>query len=125
LQPPLVARVVVDLAVRTLPAEHRERYALEFYADLFGLPRKDQRRQAFSVLIHIQQLAWALGESAADLERRPPRRRDLRCVFHLHHYVRRHILHPEDAVHFYLECTRCQSVRSLPDPRTAGWAGAG
>jgi len=109
MQPPRMARAAVDLAVRLLPREHRERYAIEFYADLFGLPRKEQRRQAFGVLLHVQQLAWALGDPAPDLERRPARRRrDLRCVLHLHHYVRRHILHPEDGVHFRLECTRCR-----------------
>ena len=108
MQPPRLARAAVDLAVRLLPREHRERYAIEFYADLFGLPRKEQRRQAFGVLLHVQRLAWALGDPAPDLERRPARRRDLRCVLHLHHYVRRHILHPEDGVHFRLECTRCR-----------------
>ena len=109
MQPPRVARAAVDLAVRLLPAEHRERYAIEFYADLFGLPRKEQRRHAFGVLLHVQQLAWALGDPAPDLERRPARRRrDLRCVLLLHHYARRHILHPEDGVHFMLECTRCR-----------------
>jgi hypothetical protein len=108
MQPPRMARAAVDLAVRMLPAEHRERYAIEFYADLFGLPRKEQRRQALGVLLNVQQLAWALGDPAPDLERRPARRRDVRCMLHLHHYARRHILHPEDGVHFMLECTRCR-----------------
>ncbi len=112
-RPAFLARTALALTVRLLPAAHRERYALELHADLVGLPRVEQRRQALSVLLHVQQLAWALGDPSPDLERRPARRRDLRCAVGWHHYARRRALHPEDGIHWRLECTRCQKDRFL------------
>ena len=120
MQPPRMARAAVDLSVRFLPVEHRERYAVEFYADLFGLPRKEQRRQAFGVLLHVQQLAWALGDPAPDLERRPARSRDLRCMLHLHHYVKRHVHDAEDGIRSVLMCTRCNKDLYIPVGRMGG-----
>lgn len=119
-RPALLARTALALTVRLLPAAHRERYALELHADLVGLPRAEQRRQALSVLLHVQQLAWALGDPSPDLERRPARRRGLRCAVGWHHYARRRILHPEDGIHWRLECTRCQKDKFLPNPVLSG-----
>ena len=36
----------VELAVRVLPAEHRQRYGLEFIAELYGMPKAQQRRHS-------------------------------------------------------------------------------
>ena len=47
---------VVELAARTLPTEQRQRYALEFIAELYGMPRSQQLRHSTQVLAH----AWAL-----------------------------------------------------------------
>lgn len=122
MQPGPLAQAVIDLIVRTLPPEHRRRYALEMYADLYGLPRAEQRREIVSFVLHAQQLAWALADVAPDLDWKPPARRDLRCVMHLHRYVRRHNL---DAVgvKFYLECVRCRNTRHIPAPEIRAWAG--
>lgn len=70
---PWLARTALDLTVRMLPAAHRERYALEFYADVLSLPRREQVRHVLSVLVHVQQLAWALGEASPEVEGRSSR----------------------------------------------------
>lgn len=53
---------VVALAARILPAEHRHRYALEFIAELYDLPRRRQVRHSLEVLSR----AWALRAAVAD-----------------------------------------------------------
>lgn len=53
---------VVELAARTLPPEHRHRYALEFTAELYGMPRRQQVRHSLQVLSR----AWALRAAVAD-----------------------------------------------------------
>jgi hypothetical protein len=53
---------VVELAARILPAEHRQRYALEFVAELYGMTRGQQVRHSVQVLAH----AWALRAAVAD-----------------------------------------------------------
>ena len=45
----------VELAVRVLPADHRQRYGLEFIAELYGMPKAQQCRHAARVLTS----AWA------------------------------------------------------------------
>ena len=47
---------IVELAARTLPAAHRERYRREFTAELYFLPPSQQVRHASQVLSQ----AWAL-----------------------------------------------------------------
>ena len=54
----------VELAVRVLPAQHRERYALEFIAELYGLPPAQQRRHSARVLTSAWALRAALSEAA-------------------------------------------------------------
>jgi hypothetical protein len=53
---------IVELAARTLPAEHRHRYALEFTAELYGMPRRRQVWHSLQVLSR----AWALRAAVAD-----------------------------------------------------------
>lgn len=65
---PWLACIALGLTVRMLPAAHRQRYALELYADAVSMPRRDQVREALSVLVHVQQLAWALGDASPDVE---------------------------------------------------------
>jgi hypothetical protein len=47
---------IVELAARVLPAEQRQRYAREFIAELYGMPRSQQIRHSTQVLTN----AWAL-----------------------------------------------------------------
>jgi len=46
----------VELAARMLPAEHRQRYAVEFIAELYGMSHPKQVRHSVQLLSH----AWAL-----------------------------------------------------------------
>lgn len=122
LQPPWSARTALDLAIRTLPPEHRERYAREFYAELYGLSRREQTRMAFGMLLHIQHLVWALGDPSPDLDRRVAKHKDWRCVLFIHHDVRRHN-HEEALVRYYFECTRCRRIHEIPPPQIAALGG--
>jgi hypothetical protein len=58
----------VELAVRVLPAEHRQRYGLEFIAELYGMPRREQIRHSVQVLSH----AWALRAALDACPHLPP-----------------------------------------------------
>jgi hypothetical protein len=122
MQPPRLARLVLDAALATLPPEHRERYGLEVYADLYARPRSEQRREAFSFLLHAQQLAWALADVEPDLDWKRRPRKDVRCVLLLHRYVRRHN-HQAEEPKFFLECTRCRNVRHIPYGGIRAFAG--
>ena len=51
---------VVELAARVLPTEQRHRYALEFIAELYGVPRSQQVRHS----VHVLSQAWALRHRA-------------------------------------------------------------
>ncbi len=70
-RPPWLARIALDLTVRMLPAAHRERYARELSADVVSMPRREQVRHVLSVLLHVQQLAWALGDASPEEGRYP------------------------------------------------------
>ncbi len=116
LNPPWPARAVIGLTVATLPPEHRERYERyerEFYAEVYGR-RPDQVRHAAGLLVH----AWSLTMSATETHplesEERPMSKDLRCVFHLHHYVRRHNPEADGIGQAYLECTRCRKMRDIP-----------
>ena len=52
----------VELAVRVLPAEHRARYGLEFIAELYGVPKAQQRRHSARVLTSAWAVRTALSE---------------------------------------------------------------
>jgi hypothetical protein len=54
---------MVEAAARLLPAAQRQRYALEFTAELYGLPRSRQRKHSLQVLVSALQLRAALSES--------------------------------------------------------------
>ncbi len=43
---------IVELAARVLPAEQRQRYALEFIAELYGMPKSQQFPHSVQVLAH-------------------------------------------------------------------------
>ena len=47
---------IAELAARILPVEQRQRYAREFIAELYGMPRSQQIRHSTQLLAH----AWAL-----------------------------------------------------------------
>jgi hypothetical protein len=55
---------IVELAARTLPAAHRERYRREFTAELYFLPPSQQVRHATQVMSQAWALRAALGRPA-------------------------------------------------------------
>ena len=54
----------VELAARVLPAEHRQRYTLEFVAELYGMSRPQQVRHSVQVLSRAWALRAALDAAA-------------------------------------------------------------
>ena len=61
----------MELAARVLPTEQRQRYAMEFIAELYGMPRSQQIRHSAQVLAH----AWALRAVLNTARPQPPRKR--------------------------------------------------
>jgi hypothetical protein len=54
----------VELAARMLPAEHRQRYASEFIAELYGMSHPKQVRHSVQVLSRAWALRAALDAAA-------------------------------------------------------------
>jgi len=81
---------VVELAARALPAGQRQRYALEFIAELYDRPRWQQIRHAALVLAHARALRTALVESgSADMQEEMmtvTTRQSLRCRLSAHRW---------------------------------------
>jgi hypothetical protein len=99
--------------VRVLPAEHRQRYGLEFIAELYGLPPAQQRRHAARVLTSAWALRTALsaaaratnGGTAVILKTAKP----LTCRLNLHHRWR--WMSTQDGDRFE-RCQKCGKDRS-------------
>lgn len=53
----------VQWAAAILPAAQRQRYALEFIAELYGMPPRQQRRHALGVLTSAVALRAALADT--------------------------------------------------------------
>jgi len=111
---------IVELAADTLPAQQRQRYALEFIAELYGMPRARQWRHATEVLVHAWQLRTTLLASGTDTEGdamfttlKP--RVPLRCRLRWHDWL---LERNSESGESYLCCSRCgrdQSTFSLSD----------
>ena len=103
---------VVELAARMLPAEQRQRYALEFIAELYGMPRSQQARHATQVLAS----AWALRTALSAADRTtaqeetmtPTTRRPLLCLLRIHRW---HWASVEDGGR-YQGCLRCSQDKT-------------
>jgi hypothetical protein len=112
----------VELAARVLPAEHRARYGLEFIAELYGMPKAQQRRHSARVLTSAWALRAALeaapgtnGETAMTSIRKP-----LTCRLNLHHRWR--WLSTEDGGR-YVQCEKCGKDRDRSGSHLTGLAG--
>jgi hypothetical protein len=103
----------VELAVRVLPAEHRQRYGLEFIAELYGMPKAQQRRHAARVLTSAWALRAALSGPApganGDRTMIVKMAKPLTCRLNLHHRWR--WLSTEDGDRFE-RCEKCGKDRS-------------
>jgi hypothetical protein len=98
---------IVELAARLLPAEQRQRYALEFIAELYGMPRSQQARHSTQVLAHAWALRTALNAASRTTTQErtmtPTTRRSLPCLLGIHHW---HWANTEDGER-YRCCLRC------------------
>ena len=103
----------VELAVRVLPADHRQRYGLEFIAELYGMPKAQQRRHAARVLTSAWALRAALSEAApganGEIAVTTKTDKPLTCRLNLHHRWR--WLSTEDGDRFE-RCEKCGKDRS-------------
>ena len=114
---------IVELAARLLPAEQRQRYALEFIAELYGMPRSAQFRHSTQVLAH----AWALrsvlrtarSSTSQEAIMTTANRRPLKCRLRLHLWDEQ--VNPETQERYEI-CRRCDAYRERP--RAAPGAGA-
>lgn len=107
MNPSRLCQGLVAVVVRELPPEHRTRYALEFYSEMYGMSRAGQLGYAVGVLVHAWSLAAAL-EGGHPAEQTEKARTDWRCRLHRHRYVRRNNPDAETVVAaFYRQCIRC------------------
>jgi hypothetical protein len=105
----------MELAAHVLPAEHQHRYALEFIAELYGMPRPQQVRHSVQVISR----AWALRAALADAAPAPIRENAMKhkirswLLCHLGRHRWAHHRNPEvggkDAV--FERCRRCGRER--------------
>jgi hypothetical protein len=81
---------LVKLATRVLPAEQRQRYALEFIAELYGMPRAQQLRHSTQVLARAWALRTALSAASPNTTQEGAMtrttRRPLPCVLRIHRW---------------------------------------
>jgi hypothetical protein len=101
-------RQIVELAARTLPASHRERYRREFYAELHFVPPADQLRYATRVLSRTWSLRLALTEPTPEAiggsTMKKASTKPLSCRLNLRHQWRSYVT--EDGGR-YRACAKC------------------
>lgn len=100
---------MVELAARALPARQGQRYALDFIAELYDMPRARQFGHSVRILGHAWQLRSALIDagtiSLGDLmTTTTPTRIPLRCRFGAHDWQPER--NPENGA-TYRRCSRC------------------
>ena len=115
---------IVELAARILPADRRQRYAREFVAELYGMPRWQQLRHATQVLTHalaLRAVLRATGPTISQEDTMITTRRPWRCRLRLHDWDERE--NPETH-EWYQICLRCgayhERPRAAPGAGTAG-----
>ena len=93
-----------------LPAEHRARYGLEFIAELYGMPKAQQRRHSARVLTSAWALRTALEAAPGTNEETAMTtiHKPLTCRLNLHHRWR--WLSTEDGGR-YEQCEKCGKDR--------------
>jgi hypothetical protein len=101
----------VQWAAAILPADQRQRYALEFIADLYGMPPRQQLRHTLGVLSSALALRAALARtspaaSQGDIMVTTPTR-PLRCRAGLHRW---HTANTTDGLR-YDSCQLCGKDR--------------
>jgi hypothetical protein len=117
----------VQLAASMLPAAQRQRYALEFIAELYGMPRSLQVRHSLQVLASAWRLRTALVESGQPHVEEDPimtkPKRPLRCRMGRHRW---HSASAEDGERYEC-CLRCgwDRTESVGGSHRLGFAAMG
>ena len=114
---------IVELAARMLPAEQRQRYALEFIAELYGMTRSQQIRHSTQVLTHAWILRSVLSAASPttieDGIMIPTTRRPFPCLLWIHRW---HWVSAEDGGRYQC-CLRCGRDRTdSPGGLPAKWS---
>jgi len=114
---------VVAIAVRVLPAAHRDRYSDEFRADLSVLMIGRQLPYAFGALVSAVPLRRAIKETDSDEAARSVVY--WKCRWGRHRWVRVNDDNPEQRKGIHKECTRCLKLKDINehDPTSAAWVG--
>ena len=104
---------IVELATKVLPPAQRQRYALEFIAELYGMPRSQQVHHSIHVLASAWQLRALLAETGptpvqGDIMTMTTTIRPLRCRLGIHHW---HTMRTQDGDQYDC-CTRCGKDRT-------------
>jgi hypothetical protein len=107
---------IVALAARLLPAEQRQRYAIEFIAELYGMPRARQWRHSLQVLTSALTLRSVLKTAGPTTDQKEiwmttPVRRPLACRVGLHRWEEQE--NPETKERYEI-CLRCDAYRERP-----------
>jgi hypothetical protein len=103
-----LARLLLDLAVRAVPAGHRERYAREFAAELHEVPAGQRFRYTLGLLLAAPALRSALSGATAPAPHEVVRaRKPLRCRLGRHRWG---MQSAEDGTRFEA-CLRCDKDR--------------
>jgi hypothetical protein len=122
-----LTRAIIDLAVRTVPAGHRERYGREIVAELHDVPPGQRFAYAVQILLHAPALRSALARSRAPSTVRTRPRRPLRCILRRHRWR----LETTQDGGRYERCAACGKDRYDGEPiadgswMAAGWGGGG
>ncbi|MBK8460975.1 MAG: hypothetical protein WAS07_00550 [Micropruina sp.] len=103
----------VELAAWTLPAAQRQRYALEYIAELYGMPPRQQVHHAIQVLASAWRLRDALIQTSStlpqeDIVTTKTPTRPLLCRVGLHQW---HIVSTPDGQRYEC-CLRCEKDRT-------------
>jgi hypothetical protein len=120
LSPSRVTKTVLSLAVAQLPPRQRQRYVLEFWAEIHDIHRDEQLRYALALLVHTPALRAAVSGARPPNLEVPMKRVDwqhLPCWLTLHHYMT--FRSPEGEL--YVECSRCGKYRHSQGVSPAAW----
>jgi hypothetical protein len=112
--------LMVGLITRMVPETSRDRYDVEFRAELVTLSAWRRPAEVLSLLAGAPRLRRILQDTSnTALEKAG---KDWRCHLGRHHWVRVQDDNPENLAASHLECVRCLKIREVPDSFQGGAA---
>jgi len=109
--PNAAAAVLIWLAVRPVPAAHRDRYRDEFRAEVCCLRGRQQVSEAASVLAGSFRLSRALQEDDMNIDL--THGKPVGCRLGHHHYQTVSGDNPENKSDRHKECVNCGKVKEM------------